>query len=158
MSKESNSSEVLSARRQDKESMRRTDLGSKQLAITSTYTKLELVYYRGLRPRCSLSLSYAYSSHSQAHVDPTSTCTCNAPKFHSCHLYKHLVRAVKKPPAKFWTEVVCQRTLPLYQHPALVPRGRGQADYMEPADGSITDGDDHAWSANPEILAGGVQS
>ncbi|KAJ7876914.1 hypothetical protein B0H14DRAFT_2568025 [Mycena olivaceomarginata] len=41
------------------------------------------------------------------------------------------------------------------QHPALVPRGQGQADYMEPADGSITDGDDHAWSANPEILAGG---
>ncbi|KAJ7882346.1 hypothetical protein B0H14DRAFT_2565337 [Mycena olivaceomarginata] len=29
------------------------------------------------------------------------------------------------------------------------------ADYMEPADGSITDGDDYAWSANPEILAGG---
>ena len=33
---------------------------------------IEVVYYRGIRPRCSLSLSYAYSSRSQAHVDPAS--------------------------------------------------------------------------------------
>jgi hypothetical protein len=36
-----------------------------------------------------------------------------------------------------------------------VPRGQARAEYIEPADGSITDGDDHAWSASPEMLAGG---
>ncbi|KAJ7679517.1 hypothetical protein DFH06DRAFT_1316415 [Mycena polygramma] len=48
-----------------------------------------------------------------------------------------------------------RRTLPLYRHPVLVPRDQARGKYIEPADGSITDGDDHAWSANPEMLAGG---
>ncbi|KAJ7212430.1 hypothetical protein C8J57DRAFT_1539109 [Mycena rebaudengoi] len=83
------------------------------------------------------------------------TCTCKSQKFHSCHLCKHLVDAVETPPAQFWTQVVRRRTLPLYRHPALVPRGQEPAEYMEPTDGSISDGDDHAISAKGTALAGG---
>ncbi|KAJ7500459.1 hypothetical protein B0H11DRAFT_1714431 [Mycena galericulata] len=83
------------------------------------------------------------------------TCQCKSQKFHSCHLCKHLVDAVGTPPPKFWTEVVRRRTMPLYRHPVLVPRGEERASYIEPTDGSITDGDDHAWSSNSKILAGG---
>jgi hypothetical protein len=43
----------------------------------------------------------------------------------------------------------------LYRHSALVPRAQAPAEYIEPTDGSITDGDDHAWSGNSELLAGG---
>jgi hypothetical protein len=82
------------------------------------------------------------------------TCTCRSQKFHSCHLCKHLVDAVGTPSARFWTEVVRRRTLPLYRHPDLVPRGQEKAAYIE-TDGSITDGDDHAWSSNRKVLAGG---
>ncbi|KAJ6592145.1 hypothetical protein DFH09DRAFT_1136732, partial [Mycena vulgaris] len=72
-----------------------------------------------------------------------------------CHLCKHLVDAVGHPPAQFCTEVVRRRTLPLYRHPALVPWGQQHAEYMEPTDGSITDGDDHLWSSDPKLLPGG---
>ncbi|KAJ7873253.1 hypothetical protein B0H14DRAFT_2569783 [Mycena olivaceomarginata] len=76
------------------------------------------------------------------------TCTCKTQPFNGCHLCKHLVDAVGHPPAQFWTEVVRRRTLPPYRHPFLVPRGEEHAQYIEPTDGSITDGDDHAWSAD----------
>ncbi|KAJ7673680.1 hypothetical protein DFH06DRAFT_1081519, partial [Mycena polygramma] len=83
------------------------------------------------------------------------TCTCKAQPLNSCHLCKHLVDAVGPLPARFWTHVVRRRTLPLYRHPCLVPRGEANTDYIEPTDGSISDGDDHAWSADPMILEGG---
>jgi hypothetical protein len=82
------------------------------------------------------------------------TCTCPSQPLNCCHLCKHLVHAIGHPPALFWTDVIRRRTLPLYRHPALVPRGQKNASYVEPADGSITDGDDHAWSADPNFLAG----
>ncbi|KAJ7026511.1 hypothetical protein C8F04DRAFT_1212608 [Mycena alexandri] len=76
------------------------------------------------------------------------TCTCKSQPLNSCHLCKHLVDAVGHPPPKFWTQVMCRRTLPLYRHPALVPRSQEKSQYVEPTDGSITDGDDHAWSGD----------
>ncbi|KAJ7804221.1 hypothetical protein B0H14DRAFT_3775469 [Mycena olivaceomarginata] len=80
------------------------------------------------------------------------TCTCKAQAMHSCHLCKHLVQSLPHPPAKFWMEVVRRRTLPLYHHPALVIPG---SQWIEPADGSITDGDDHAFRTRSNVLAGG---
>ena len=55
----------------------------------------------------------------------------------------------------FWREVIRRRALPIYQHPALVAKGstNGRA-YIEP-DGSISDGDDHIWSGDHNILKGG---
>ncbi|KAJ7038885.1 hypothetical protein C8F04DRAFT_881509, partial [Mycena alexandri] len=82
------------------------------------------------------------------------TCTCKGFKFHSCHLCKHLVQAVPPPPPTFWGQVVRRRTIPLYQHPALVAIDQEFGEYVEPADGCISDGDDHVWSGNPEILGG----
>ncbi|KAJ7307720.1 hypothetical protein DFH08DRAFT_1051627 [Mycena albidolilacea] len=80
------------------------------------------------------------------------TCTCKAQAMHSCHLCKHLVQSLPYPPAKFWMEVVRRRTLPLYRHLALVISG---SQWIEPADGSITDGDDHAFRTRTDVLAGG---
>ncbi|KAJ7790885.1 hypothetical protein B0H14DRAFT_3568406 [Mycena olivaceomarginata] len=82
------------------------------------------------------------------------TCTCPSQPLNCCHLCKHLVHAIGHPPVRFWTDVIRRRTLPLYRHPALVPRGQENASYVEPANRSITDGDDHAWSADPNFLAG----
>jgi hypothetical protein len=83
------------------------------------------------------------------------TCMCESLKFHSCHLCKHLVQGVPPPPPRFWTETVRWRTVPLYRHPALVLIGEESSTYIETIDGSITDGDDHGWSGNPEMLEGG---
>ncbi|KAJ7321352.1 hypothetical protein DFH08DRAFT_941974 [Mycena albidolilacea] len=80
------------------------------------------------------------------------TCTCKAQAMHSCHLCEHLVQSLPRPPAKFWMEVVHHRTLPLYHHPALVIPG---SQWIEPADGSITDGDDHVFRTRTNVLAGG---
>ena len=85
----------------------------------------------------------------------TWTCTCKAYKFHYCHLCKHLVQAVGIPPPFFWGQVVRRRAVPLYRHPLLVPIGEEAGEYLEPMDGNITDGDDHAWSGNRTILEGG---
>jgi hypothetical protein len=49
-------------------------------------------------------------------------------------------------------EVVRRRTLPLYRHPALVIPG---SQWIEPADGLITDGDDHVFRTRTDVLAGG---
>ncbi|KAJ6592053.1 hypothetical protein DFH09DRAFT_1073124 [Mycena vulgaris] len=58
--------------------------------------------------------------------------------------------------AKIWTHMKYYTDLfPLYRHPALVPIDAEAGQYIEPIDGSITDGDDHAWSGNPEMLEGG---
>ncbi|KAJ7444276.1 hypothetical protein B0H11DRAFT_2342886, partial [Mycena galericulata] len=83
------------------------------------------------------------------------TCTCKGYKFHACHLCKHLVQAVPSPPMRFWNQVVRRRTVPLYRHPDLIAiNAEMDGQYIEPLDGSITDGDDHAWSGNPAILGG----
>jgi hypothetical protein len=47
--------------------------------------------------------------------------------------------------------------LPIYRHPALVAKGlinETSPAYIEP-DGSISDGDDHIWSGDCNILKGG---
>jgi hypothetical protein len=82
------------------------------------------------------------------------TCTCGSQPLHCCHLCKHLVDAVEMPPPKFWMEVVRRRTLTLYRHPALVPRGQEHSQYLEPTDGNITDGDDHTIADRSKVLAG----
>ncbi|KAJ6568815.1 hypothetical protein B0H19DRAFT_872078, partial [Mycena capillaripes] len=73
-------------------------------------------------------------------------------KFHSCHLCKHLVQAIGLPPAHFWGQVVRRRTVPLYRHPLLVSKDEEPGQYVEPTDGNITDGDDHAWSGDRTAL------
>ena len=39
--------------------------------------------------------------------------------------------------------------------PILESQSWKQQEYVDPDDGSITDGDDHVWVGNPEILRGG---
>jgi hypothetical protein len=90
----------------------------------------------------------------------TWTCTCGQQKYQRHHLCKHLVRAVPHPPVSFWRKVVCRRVTPLYHHPALVPQNIdgepvSEGEYVDPDDGSITEGDDHVWLGNPEILKDG---
>ncbi|KAL1704325.1 hypothetical protein EV121DRAFT_270587 [Schizophyllum commune] len=85
----------------------------------------------------------------------TWTCNCGRQKYHSHHLCKHLVQAVEAPPTTFWQEVVRRRTTPLYRHPALVPRGTAPGAYVDPADGSISDGDDNLWSGDRRLLEHG---
>ncbi|KAJ7773594.1 hypothetical protein DFH07DRAFT_912960 [Mycena maculata] len=82
------------------------------------------------------------------------TCTCKAYPYHPFHLCKHLVQAVGPLPAKFWGQVICRRTVLLYRHPALVAKNQEMGKYVEPTDGSITDGDDHAWSGDHAVLEG----
>ncbi|KAJ7506426.1 hypothetical protein B0H11DRAFT_1973900 [Mycena galericulata] len=77
------------------------------------------------------------------------TCTCKGYKFHACYLCKHLVQAVPSPPMRFWNQVVRRqfrrRTVPLHRHPDLTAiNAEMDGQYIEPLDGSITDGDDHA--------------
>ncbi|KAJ7646419.1 hypothetical protein DFH06DRAFT_997660 [Mycena polygramma] len=83
------------------------------------------------------------------------TCTCKSQKFHCCHLCKHLVHAVGSLPPYFWCEVVRRRTVPLYRHPLLVAKDEEPEEYLEPTDGNVTDGDDHAWFRNRSVLEGG---
>ncbi|KAJ7685795.1 hypothetical protein DFH06DRAFT_1264847 [Mycena polygramma] len=80
------------------------------------------------------------------------TCTCKSQKFHCCHLCKHLVQAVGSLPPYFWCEVVRRRTVPLYRHPLLVAKDEEPEEYLEPTDGNVTDGDDHAWFRNRSVL------
>jgi MULE transposase domain len=83
------------------------------------------------------------------------TCTCGQQKYNCHHICKHLVQAVNPPEKRFWREVVRRRTLPIYQHPALTAKGLPErVAYVEP-DGSISDGDDHIWSGDHNILKGG---
>lgn len=81
------------------------------------------------------------------------TCNCGAQKFHCHHLCKHLVKAVQEPiPMRFWREVYRRRTIPLYQHPSLVSSESETRPYMDPEDGSITDGDDHVYLGDEIVL------
>lgn len=81
---------------------------------------------------------------------PSFTCNCGRQKYHAQHLCKHLVQAVTPPEIRFWRHVIRRRTTPLYRHPHLVPTGYSHAD-----DGGITDGDDHIWTGDVEMLSGG---
>ena len=85
------------------------------------------------------------------------TCTCGQQKYNCHHICKHLVQSVNPPEKCFWREVVCRRVLPIYRHPALVAKGlinETSPAYIEP-DGTISDGDDHIWSGDCNILKGG---
>jgi hypothetical protein len=88
------------------------------------------------------------------------TCNCGQQKYQCHHLCKHLVHAVLHPPISFWRGVIRRRVAPLYRHPALVPQtndGEPSSDgeYANPDSGSITEGDDHVWLGNPEMLKDG---
>jgi hypothetical protein len=90
------------------------------------------------------------------------TCKCGRQKYHCHHLCKHLVQAVKPPPASFWHSIIRRRTTPIYRHPLLVQIGEdGQLEPMDspafhnPDNGSITDGDDHIWLGDKDVLEGG---
>ncbi|KAI0291347.1 hypothetical protein B0F90DRAFT_1649621, partial [Multifurca ochricompacta] len=84
-------------------------------------------------------------------------------KYHSQHLCKHLVQSVQPPPMHFWCQVVCHHILPLYCHPALVSNINGMeiehvdtpTEHPDLDEGSITDGDDHVWMGNPDMLVEG---
>jgi hypothetical protein len=56
----------------------------------------------------------------------------------------------------FWRQVVRRRILPLYRHPALVSDIEAMdVEHPDPDEGSITDGDDHVWMGNPDMLVEG---
>ncbi|KAI9454440.1 hypothetical protein F5148DRAFT_1288636 [Russula earlei] len=56
----------------------------------------------------------------------------------------------------FWCQVVCHCILPLYCHPALVSNIKAtDIEHPDPNEGSITDGDDHVWMGNPDMLVEG---
>jgi hypothetical protein len=87
------------------------------------------------------------------------TCRCGQQKYDRHCLCKHLVQAVPLPPMKFWGQVYRRRTTPIYRHPALArtpeSQPREEQAYVDPDNGCITDGDDHVWVGNPEVLKGG---
>ena len=84
------------------------------------------------------------------------TCNCGQQKYHSQHLCKHLVQSVQPPPMHFWHQVVRRHILPLYRHPALVSDIEAMdVEHPDPDEGSITDGDDHVWMGNPDMLVEG---
>jgi len=67
---------------------------------------------------------------------------------------------VPPPPLLFWRQVVRRRITPLYRHPALVPRNAEglpatEVEFCDPDDSSITEGDDHVWLGNLDILIDG---
>jgi hypothetical protein len=70
-------------------------------------------------------------------------CNCGGQETDAHHLCKHLVQAVPKPPARFFSEIVRRRKVPLYQHPCLHVEASGQSEFKSAEDGSVTDGDDH---------------
>ncbi|KAF8575878.1 hypothetical protein K439DRAFT_1368764 [Ramaria rubella] len=83
------------------------------------------------------------------------TCTCDALKYNSFHLFKHLVQAVLTAPINFFCKVVCSETVPLYQHPALHCQiSTVTSTWTNPDDGLITDGDDHLWLGDTSMLNG----
>jgi hypothetical protein len=85
-------------------------------------------------------------------------CSCGQQKYHQHLLCKHLVAAVPDPPSTFWGEIYRRRVVPFYRHPAICPENtarRRVPRYIDPDDGSITEGDDHLTSGNPKLLQGG---
>ena len=88
------------------------------------------------------------------------TCTCGLQKYQRHHICQHLVKSVPTPKASFWQQIGRRRVSPVYRHPDLVqlnPDGsRPPSDTLyDPNDGCITDGDDHVWLGDKEILSGG---
>jgi hypothetical protein len=88
------------------------------------------------------------------------TCKCGRQKYHRHHLCKHLVQAVKPPTASFWHSIIRRRTTPMYRHPDLVQIGEdgeplATLGFQDPDDGSISDGDDHVWLGDKDVLKGG---
>jgi hypothetical protein len=83
-------------------------------------------------------------------------CSCGQQKYHQHLLCKHLVQAIPEPPSKFWGEIYRRRTVPFYRHPEICPEGTVKRPrYIDPDDGSITEGDDHLVSGNPKLLRSG---
>ncbi|KAI9430358.1 hypothetical protein F5148DRAFT_1296338 [Russula earlei] len=83
-------------------------------------------------------------------------CNCGQQMYHSQHLCKHLVQSVQPPPMHFWHQVVCHHILPLYCHPALVSNIKvTDVGHPDPNEGSITNGDNHVWMGNPDMLVEG---
>jgi hypothetical protein len=79
------------------------------------------------------------------------TCNCGQQKYSANLLCKHLVQAVPPPSDNFFAEIYIRRTTPFYRHPELRPHGALSYDH-DYEDGSISDGDDHIWSGNKDIL------
>jgi hypothetical protein len=50
---------------------------------------------------------------------------------------------------------VRRRVLPPYRNPFIVPKGESERRYIDPDEGSITDGDDQLLTGDPELLKGG---
>ncbi|KAG6818261.1 hypothetical protein H0H93_006436 [Arthromyces matolae] len=84
------------------------------------------------------------------------TCNCGRQKYNRHHLCKHLVQAFDPPPPLFFSQISRRRVPPLYQHPDLKPKDATESPFEFPdADGSVTDGDDHFWTGDREMLRGG---
>lgn len=83
------------------------------------------------------------------------TCNCGQQKYDPHCLCKHLVQAVGSPSLRFFQQVHRRRVIPFYQHPELIPNGSKQLSFMDPGDGSITDGDDQDYLGDVTQLAGG---
>lgn len=82
-------------------------------------------------------------------------CNCGALKYNSFHLCKHLVQSVSQPPHTFFAQVFRRRVRPLYRHPALCHIDAPAAPWLNPDDGSITDGDDHNYLGDELMLTNG---
>ncbi|KAF9476024.1 hypothetical protein BDN70DRAFT_935408 [Pholiota conissans] len=81
------------------------------------------------------------------------SCNCGSQKYHPHHLCKHLVQAVGHPDKSLWKSLTRRRVSPLYRHPLLrstVDESYG-GEFIEP-DGTVTDGDDFAWSGDVSKL------
>ncbi|KAG6819142.1 hypothetical protein H0H93_014943 [Arthromyces matolae] len=86
------------------------------------------------------------------------TCSCGRQKYDAHLLCKHLVQSIELPSTRFWCQVIRRRTLPFYHHKELKPKeGSSSGSDADDAhvDGGITDGDDHEWTGDAEILEGG---
>ncbi|KAF8575659.1 hypothetical protein K439DRAFT_1369380 [Ramaria rubella] len=130
-------------------------------------TFLEDVYRLG-RPRCMMPFQmWLKKEWGQLSTLPLSgrayatdvsqwSCVCEALKYNSFHLCKHLVQAVPPPPISFFREVVHRCTQPLYKHPAVHPRGEEDLPWADPEDRSITDGDDHLCLGDKSLLSNGA--
>ncbi|KAF8231089.1 hypothetical protein L208DRAFT_1219920, partial [Tricholoma matsutake] len=73
-------------------------------------------------------------------------------KYDQHHLCKHLVKEVAPLSKQFWHEVIQHWTIPIYQHPELRGMDNSQSVEEVASDGGITDGDDHIWSGNKDVL------
>ncbi|KAG6806274.1 hypothetical protein H0H92_011959, partial [Tricholoma furcatifolium] len=84
------------------------------------------------------------------------TCTCGRQKYDAHLLCKHLVQLVGRPSGRFWSQVIRRRTLPFYRHPEIKAKDQGSSlDSDTLSDGGITDGDDHEWKGDSDVLMGG---